>query len=121
MFTFEANHVADDEGYWGLEWAVVGEGGGGDDEQVEEDTERGKTNDDPCNDTVDSKEVVGEGITKKEESGLEHERQTFHDEIEAPCDHAVHLTLSEATAIDDRPAHLCLRVSVEPLLAQHGD
>ena len=121
MIIVEANHEADDEGDWGLEWTVVGESGSGGDEQVEEDTERCKTDYDPGDDTFDSEEVVGEGITEKEESGLEHERQTFHDEVEVPCDHSIHLTLPMAATIDDRPAHLCLRVTVEPLLAQHGN
>ena len=38
-----------------------------------------------------------------------------------PGDHPVHLTLSVSTAINYRPTHLRLGVTVEPLLTQHGD
>ena len=59
VIVVEANHIADYEGGGGLEGAVVGESGGGDDEQVEEKTERGETDDDPGDDAVDSVKVVG--------------------------------------------------------------
>ena len=70
---------------------------------------------------MDEVEVVRKGVTEEEERGLEHERQTFHDEIEAPGDHSVHLALSMLTAVDNGSTHLNLSVTVEPLLAQHGD
>ena len=45
--------------------------------------------------------------------------ETFHDEIETPGNHAVHLPLSMTTAVDNGSANFDLRVTVEPLLAQH--
>ena len=39
VLVVEANQVAEDEGDWRLEWTVVGKSGGGDDEDVEEETE----------------------------------------------------------------------------------
>ena len=111
----------EDEGEWCLERAVVGQGSGGNDEAVEEDSEGGETDEDAGDSFVDEEEVVGEGATKEEESGLEHEGQTFHDEVEMPGDHPVHLALTMPTAINNGPAHLHLGVTVEPLLAQHGD
>lgn len=50
-----------------------------------------------------------------------HERQTLHDQFEAPCDYPIHLAPLAPTAINDRSTHLNLRITVEPLLAQHGD
>jgi len=38
-----------------------------------------------------------------------------------PGDHPVHFALSMPTAIDNGPAHLNLSITIEPLLAQHGD
>ena len=52
---------------------------------------------------------------------MEHEGQTFHDEVEVPGEHSVHLALSMPTAIDNRSTHLDLCITIEPLLAQHGD
>ena len=52
---------------------------------------------------------------------MEHQRQTLHDELEPPSSHPVCLALSIATAIDERSTHIDLEVTVEPLLAQHGD
>ena len=116
MFIVEANYEVDDEGGWGLEWAVVGEGRSGDDEQVEQDTERGKTDEDPSNDCIDGEEVIGEGIAEKEKSGLEHEREDFHDQAKMPCDHAIDLELSMAATIDRGSTYLHLGIIAEPLL-----
>jgi len=52
---------------------------------------------------------------------LKHERQAFHNEVEVPCDYSFHLALPMPTAIDNGSAHLDLSVTIEPLLAQHGD
>ena len=52
---------------------------------------------------------------------MEHERQTFHDKVKMPGDHSTHLALSMPTAINNRSAHLHLGITVEPLLAQHGE
>jgi len=38
-----------------------------------------------------------------------------------PGDHSVHFALSMPTAIDNESAHLDLGITIEPLLAQHGD
>jgi len=64
---------------------------------------------------------VGEGIAEEEESGLAHDRQTLHNQVEAPGDHTIHLTLSVSTAINDGSTHVHPGISIEPLLAQHGD
>ena len=72
VFVVKPNQEAKDEGEWGLEWAVVGKGGGGNNEEVQKGTERGETDDDAGNDFVDGEEVVGKSITE-EEGGLEHE------------------------------------------------
>ena len=74
VFIVEVNHVADDERARGLEWTVVGESGSGENEQVEEETEGGKTDSDCSDNFVYGEEVAGEGITEKEKCGLEHER-----------------------------------------------
>ena len=120
VFVVKTNHEAKDEGEWGLEWAVVGESGGGNDEQVEEETKCSETDDDTGDSLVDEEEVVGEGITEEEEGSLEHQGQTFHDEIKVPGDHSVHLALSMSTTVNDRSTHLHLGISVKPLFAQHG-
>ena len=73
VLVVESNQVAKDEGGWGLERAVVGKGGSGNDEEIEKETERGETDDDTGNDPVDGEEVVGKSITEEEESGLKHE------------------------------------------------
>ena len=52
---------------------------------------------------------------------MEDEGWTFHDEIEVPSNHSVHLALSMPATIDDGSTHLRLGVTVQPLLAQHGD
>ena len=66
MLVVEPDHETNDEGEWGLEWTVIGQSGGGNDEQVEEETKNGKTDDDPSDGVVDSEEVLGECITKEE-------------------------------------------------------
>ena len=65
--------------------------------------------------------MVGEGIAEEEETGLEHERQAFHDEVEMPGVHSVHLALSISTAVNDGPTLLYLGITVEPLFSQHGN
>lgn len=121
VFVVEINHEMEEMGKWGLEWAVVGQNAGKNDEGVEEETGCGETGDDPSDQIVDSQEVVGEGVTEEEKSDLEHEWEKFHDQIEMPCCHSVDLPLSVPTAMNERPVHVGLRVSVEPLLAQHGN
>ena len=121
MFVVETDHKTKDEGEWGLEWTVVREGCSGNDEEVEEKTERGETDCDAGDNLVYEEEVVGEGITKEEESTLEHEGQAFHNEVEVPGVHSVHLALSIPTAVNDRSTLLHLRIAVEPLFTQHRD
>jgi len=53
VFAVEPNQEAKDEGKWSWEWAVAGKGGGGNDEKVKEETERGETEDDAGDDSVD--------------------------------------------------------------------
>ena len=50
---------------------------------------------------------------------MKHKGQIFHNEIEMPHDHSVHLPLSMATAIDEGSVHFNLGATVEPLLTQH--
>ena len=52
---------------------------------------------------------------------MKHEGQTFHDEVQVPGDHSVHLALPMPTAIDNGSAHLDLSVPIESLLSQHSD
>ena len=73
MFVVEINHKAKDEGEWGLEWPVVRESRSGNDEEVEQETERGETDGDAGDNLVYEEEVVGEGVAEKGESTLEHE------------------------------------------------
>jgi len=68
----ELNQEAKDEGKRSLKWAVVGKCGGGNDEEMEKETERGETDGDAGENFVDGEEVVGKSITE-EESGLKHE------------------------------------------------
>ena len=72
VLVVESNQEAEDEGDWGLEWAVVGRCGGGNDEEIEKETERGETDDDAGDDSVDGEEVVRKSITE-EEGGSKHE------------------------------------------------
>jgi len=73
VFVVKANQVAEEEREGGLEWTVVGKGSSRHNEQVEEEAKCCETNYNTGNSFVDEEEVVGEGITKKEESCLEHE------------------------------------------------
>ena len=111
----------EDEGERGLEGTVVGESCGGNNKQVEEETKYGETDDDAADSFVEEKEVIGKCATEEEESDLEHERRAFHDKVEMPCDHSVHLALSMSTAINSWFARLRLDITVEPLFAQYGD
>ena len=88
MLVIGVNHEAKDEGEWGLKWTVVGESGHGGNEQVAEKTKCGETDGDAGGTLVNEEEVVGEGTT--EENDLEHEEQTLHGDIEAPCVHSLH-------------------------------
>ena len=89
--------------------------------QVEQESKCGETDNDAGDGLVGAGEVAGEGIAQEEESGLEHQGQAFHDEVEAPCDHSVHLVLSISTTIDNGSTNLRLGIAVDPLPAQHGD
>ena len=84
-------------------------------------TECGEADGNAGNGFVDEEKIVGEGITEEEEGSLEHEGQTFHDEIKVPGDHSVHFALAMPTAINNGPTYLHLGVTGEPLVAQHGD
>jgi len=75
-----------------LEWGIIRYGGCGNNEQVEE-TECGETDNDASDSPVDVEEEGGEGTTKEEESGLKHERQTFHDGVEVLGGCSIHLAL----------------------------
>ena len=121
MFVVETNQTVKDEGERGLEWTVVGERGNGNNEEVEEKAERGETDSDAGGNLVDEEKVFGDGIADEEESGLEQEGQRFHDEIEVPGSHSVHLALSTPTAVNDRSTRLHLGIMVEPLPAQRGE
>ena len=111
----------DDEGERGLEWAVVGCEGRNGDDGVKEETDTGETDDNCSDHLVDGEEVMREGVTEEEKSKLEQERQTLHDEVEAPGGHSVYFALAIPTASDKGSSYVDLGVSVEPLLAQHGD
>ena len=119
MFVIETNYESKNAGERSLEWTVVGESGSGNDEEVEQETKRGETDGDPGGSLVYGEEVVGEGIAEEEESALEHQGQAFHNKVEVPGVHSVHLALSIPTTVDDRSALLHLRIAVEPLFAQH--
>ena len=73
VFVVETNHEAKDERERGLDWTIVGESGSGNDEEVEQQTKYGETNGDAGDNLVDGEEVVGEGVSKEEETGLEHQ------------------------------------------------
>ena len=118
VLVVKPNHESDDEGGRGLEWAVVGEGGGGNDEQVEEETEGCETDHHTGDGSIEEEEVVGECIAEEEESNLKYEGQRFHHEVEVPGDHSVQSEDSIPTAIGDGSAHLHLGKPVEPLLTQ---
>jgi hypothetical protein len=120
-FPDQAKHETNEKGKRGLKWAVVGEAGSEDDEDVEEETGHGETEDDPCDQIVDGKEVFRKGTTEEEKRGLEHERQNFHDEVEMPGGDSIDLALSIPTAINKGSMHVDLGVAVDPLLAEHGD
>ena len=75
MVVVEADQIARNKG-GGLERAVVGKRGGGDDE-VEEGSDRGEPDEGTGGDTVDE-EIVGTGIAEEEERSLKYKGQTFH-------------------------------------------
>ena len=52
---------------------------------------------------------------------MKHEWQTFHDEVEVPGVHSIHLALPMAAAIDNGSAHLDLSVTIESLPSPPGD
>ena len=117
VFVIETNHGAKDEGERGLEWTVVGESCGRNDDQVEEDTKRCETNGNAGYNLVDREEVVGEGASEEKESTLGYEGREFHDEVEVPGIHSIHLALSISTTVDERSTLLHLGKAVEPLFA----
>ena len=103
-----------------MEWTVVECTASKDDDQEEEETARGKTGDDPCNQMVDNGEVFGEGTTEEEERDLEHDGEQFYDDVEVPCGHPINLTLSVPVAINEGPVRINLGVTIEPLFSKHG-
>ena len=121
VFVVGVNQGVKDDGEWDLEWAIMGKSGSGNDEQVEDDSKRGGTDDDTGDSLVDEEEVAGEGIAEEEESSLEYQGQAIHDKVETPCDHSVHLVLSMSTTVDNGSVYLRPGITVEPLLTQHGD
>jgi hypothetical protein len=60
-------------------------------------------------------------MTKQEERDLEHDGESFHRGIEMPGRHPGHLPVSMSASLCQRPAHLDLVVSVQPLLPKHGE
>ena len=74
VFAVETNQGAKNEGERGLEWAIVGESGSRNREQIEEEGKHGETDGNAGDNLVDEEEVVGERVTEEQESGLEQER-----------------------------------------------
>jgi hypothetical protein len=70
---------------------------------------------------VDVPQVPRKPITKQEERDLEHDGESLHRDIEMPDRHPGHLPMSVSTSLYQRPAHLDLVVSVQPLLPKHGE
>jgi hypothetical protein len=70
---------------------------------------------------VDVPQVPRKPITKQEEGDLEHDGESFHRDIEMPGCHPGHLPMSVSTSLYQRPAHLDLIVSVQPLLPKHRE
>ena len=104
-----------------MEWTIVKDEGSENYEEVEEGTRRGETDGDAGDNLVDGEEVVGEGIAEEEYTGLEQQGQAFHDEVEVPGVHSIHLALSISTAVNDRSTRLRLGITFEPLFAHHRD
>ena len=73
MFIVEVNHVSKGKGEGSLEWTIEGKGTSRSYEEVEQKTECGEADDNAGDNSVDEVEVVGEGVSEEEESGLEHQ------------------------------------------------
>jgi len=57
---------------------------------------------------------------EKEEGDLEHHRGTLDEEVQWPFLQPIAFALTISASLDHRPARI-LQVSIQPLLAQHGD
>jgi len=64
--------------------------------------------------------VSTESTGEKEEGDLEHHRETLDEEVQWPFLQPIAFTLTVSASLDHRPARI-LQVSIQPLLAQHGD
>jgi hypothetical protein len=65
---------------------------------------------------VDKGEAAIEAIAEGEEANPRREGQAFHDEVEAPGHHCIHLALSIPSAIGNGAMRPCLGIMTEPSL-----
>ena len=64
--------------------------------------------------------MFAEPASKEEEGSLEHYRKTLDEEVERPPLESIAFALTVTATLNHRPTRIA-QVTVQPLLAQHGD
>jgi len=113
-------YTAQSNGYWCLEWTLVRRCPNDHNPKVEQNPEHSEGDDNTCNGSIDGRHVLTQSTSEEEEGSLEHDRETFDEEMEGPLLESIALPLTVSAAFDRRPAGVP-EVPVEPLLSQHRD
>ena len=113
--------MAEDLGTRSLIWAALGDRACDDDEDIEEETERGHSEDNGCDGDIDLPKIAGEGTSEEQQRSLQHQRQRLHHMVEVPGDDTIEFALPVLTAFDGGTSHVGRFVTVQPLFAEHRE
>jgi len=98
-----------------LIWTALRGRASSNDEEIEDDTEGGETNDNARDGDVDSPKVVRKGASEEQQRTLQHQGQRLHHMVEIPCDDPVELALPILATSNGGPSHVSRRASIQPL------
>ena len=102
-----------------LIWAALRSRASNDNGNVEDDAGRGDPEGNGCDGDIDPPQIARERTTKKQQSGLQHQRQRLHHRVEVPRNDPIEFALSILATFDGSPPHVGRLIPVQPLLAEH--
>ena len=114
------SQIAKGNGCWRLEWTRIRRHPSDHNRDVKPNSETSQANEGVCDRRVDGPHVSAQTAGEKKEGRLEHHGKTLDEEVQRPLLQPIELALTVPAALDHRPARIS-QVSVQPLLAQHGD
>ena len=113
-------YAVQSSGYRCLEWTLIRGCTNNHNPEVEHDSKNSEGDEDTSDGGIDGRQVFAQSASEEEKGSLEHDRETFNEEMEGPLLEPITFALPISTSLNRRPA--CMpQVSVEPLFTQHCD